>query len=292
MPALQGARTGLRRRATAALDRLPPRPRGLVRRLANRDLLTEASSLAFYGLVSALPIIMLTLAGASAVAGDQAVQRFVQQASASGPDGSSQFLEQLARNGGSFTLATVLFTLWPATAYGGGLRRALAAASGQQEDAPRLRGRLRAVGLVLLLPLLMLAGLPLMLVLTSLSGDGPLATVVGWLIALVAATVVGTAITAGLYRAFSPEDIGWRSTLAGAALTATATGLFSAAFVLYLRVADTEERFGGGTIAIVVMLGLWLFVSNALLLAGYHAGRQLDGDLGDDTAGRTTPDVA
>ncbi|HSK24397.1 MAG TPA: YihY/virulence factor BrkB family protein [Egicoccus sp.] len=283
MSAAQAARTAIHERTTAALDRLPPRPRNLVRRLANRDLMAQASSLAFYGLVSALPLIMLTLAAVSAVAGEQAVQRFVDQASASGPDGSTQFLEQLARSGGSFTLATVVFTLWPATAYGGGLRRALARASGQQEDASGLRGRLRAIGLVLLLPVLMLAGLPMMLVLTGLSGDGAAATVLGWTIALVGATVVGSLITAGLYQAFSPEEIGWRSTGAGALLTATTTALFSAGFVVYLRVADTEERFGGGTIAIVVMLGLWLFVANALLLAGYHAGLELDGDLDGPT---------
>lgn len=244
--------------------------------------MAQASSLAFYGLVSALPLIMLTLAVVSATAGEDTVQRFVQQAAANGPDGSTEFLEQLASNGGSFTLATVAFTLWPATAYGGGLRRALARASGQQEDASGLRGRLRAVALVLLLPAIVLAGLPLMLVLTGLSGDGLAATVLGWFVAFVGATVVATAITAGLYQAFSPEEIGWRSTLAGALLTASTTAVFSAGFVAYLRVADTEERFGGGTIAIVVMLGLWLFVANALLLAGYHAGLELDGDLERD----------
>lgn len=285
MTALQGARTALRERIGAAVDRLPPRLRSLARRLVNRDLMAQASSLAFYGLVSALPLIMLTLAAVSAIAGDDAVQQFVQQASASGPDGSSAFLGQLARNGGSFTLATVVFTLWPATAYGGGLRRALARASGQDEQGSGLRGRLRAVGLVLLLPILMLAGLPMMFVLTALSGDGAAATALGWVLALAAATLVGTLVTAGLYQAFSPEDIGWRSTLAGAALTSAATSLFSALFVVYLRVADTEERFGGGTIAIVVMLGLWLFVANALLLAGYHAGLELDGELDGDGDG-------
>lgn len=291
MPAQQGTRSAWRRRVDAALDRLPPRLRGLAHRLANRDLLAQASSLAFYGLISALPIIMLTLAAAGAVAGEQAVQRFVEQASASGPDGSSQFLEQLARNGGSFTVATVVFTLWPATAYGGGLRRALTEASGQQEDAPHLQGRIRAIGLVVLLPVLLLGGLPLMLVLTSLSGDGVAATILGWVIALVGAVVLGTAVTAGLYRAFSPEDIGWRSTFAGAALTATTTALFSAAFVLYLRIADTEERFGGGTIAVVVLLGLWLFVANALLLAGYHAGRELGDERPAPPAAGDTPSV-
>jgi membrane protein len=279
--AFEAASSTVRERADAVVERLPRRPRGLVRRLASRDLMAQASSLAFYGLVSALPLIMLTLAAVSAIAGDQAIERFVEQASASGPDGSSQFLEQLAGSGGSFTFATVVFTLWPATAYGGGLRRALVRASDHEEDGSGLRGRLRGVGLVLLLPAMMLAGLPMMFVLTSLSGDGAAATLLGWAIALGGATLIGTALTAGLYQAFSPAAFGWRSTIIGAALTATATTLFSAGFVLYLRVADTEERFGGGTIAIVVMLGLWLFAANAVLVAGYHATLELDGDAPD-----------
>ena len=179
----------------------------------------------------------------------------------------------------------MLFTLWPATAYGGGLRRALTRASDTREAAPGLRGRLRAIGLVLLLPALMLAGLPMMFVLTSLSGDGPAATVLGWVVALGGVALLGTVITAALYRAFSPAEFGWRSTLASAAMTSGATTLFTAGFVLYLRVADTEERFGGGTIAIVVLLGLWLFVANVLLVAGHHAALELDGDLRDAPVG-------
>lgn len=264
-----------RKRAAAAtarlVERLPRRLRSLLQRLANRELMAQASSLAFFGLVSALPLIMLTLALVGAMAGEQTVQRFVEQASSTGPEGSSQFLEQLTRNGGSFTLATVVFTLWPATAYGGGLRRALVRASGQEEAGSGLRGRVRALALILLLPALVLAGLPFVFVLTALSGDGPAATVLAWVLALAGATSLGGIITAMLYHAFAPTDFGWRGTAAGALLTSATTALFSAGFVVYLRVADTEERFGGGTIAIVVLLGVWLFVANALLLAGYQA---------------------
>ncbi|MFA9445737.1 YihY/virulence factor BrkB family protein [Egicoccus sp. AB-alg6-2] len=260
-----------RDRASALRERLPPRARNLLERLLDRDLIAQASSLAFFGLVSALPLLMLTFALVAAVAGEDTLQQFVEQAGSEGPEGSAQFLEQLAGSGGSFTLATVVFTLWPATAYGGGLRRALLRASGDEETAAGMRGRARALGLVLLLPALMLAGLPLVFVLSHLSGDGLLATVLAWILALGGATVLGGAITAVLYQAFAPADLGWRGTAAGALLTSATTAVFSVGFVVYLQVADTEDRFGGGTIAVVVMLGLWLFVANALLLAGYQA---------------------
>ncbi|GGI07193.1 YihY/virulence factor BrkB family protein [Egicoccus halophilus] len=262
------------------LDRLPRRVRNLVQRLADRDLISQASSLAFFGLVSALPLLLLTFAAVEAVAGDEALDTFLDQAAESGPEGSGEFLEQLADNGGSFTIATIVFTLWPATAYGAGLRRALLRASGEDESAPGLRGRLRGLALVLLLPTLMLAGLPLAFVLSTLSGDGTLATLLGWVLALLGATVLGGVVTATVYRTFAPASLGWRGTAGGAVLTAALTALFSVGFVVYLNVADTEERFGGGTIAIVVLLGLWLFVANALLLAGYQGVLALDPEAG------------
>ncbi|MFA9429284.1 YhjD/YihY/BrkB family envelope integrity protein [Egicoccus sp. AB-alg2] len=274
--AWDGARRRVRDLATTTMARLPRRVRDLAVRIADRDLVQQASSLAFFGLVSALPLLLLGLALVEAVAGEQALTTFLEQASSSGPEGSRQFLEQLAEHGGSFTFVTLVLTLWPATAYGAGLRRALLRASGEQETAPGLRGRLRAVGLVLLLPVLLLAGLPLAFVLTGLSGDGVLTTVLGWLLALAAATGLGGVATTALYRAFAPGDLGWRDTLTGALWTAVSTAVFSVAFVIYLNVAETEERFGGGTIALVVLLGVWLFVANMLLLAGYHAVLALD----------------
>ena len=264
------------RAAETGMARLPRRLQRLLPQLRDRDVLASASSLAFYGLVSALPLLLLTVGLATAVAGQDAVIRFVNQAPPSGAQGARQFLDQIARNGSAVTLPTVLFTLWPATAYGGGLRRALLTASGRDESIPRLRGRLRGLGLLLLLPALLLAGVPLAFVLTNLSGDGPLATVLGWLLALAGGTLLGGLVTTALYHAFSPQSLGWRETASGALSAAAATALFSVGFVGYLRVADLEQRFGGGTIGIVVLLGVWLFVANALLLAGYQAVLTLD----------------
>lgn len=83
-----------------------------------------------------------------------------------------------------------------------------------------------------------------------------------------------------LYHAFSPETLGLRESIAGAALTATVTTVFSLGFVIYLELGNTEDRFGGGVIAVVVLLGVWLFVANILLLAGYETVLEL-GDTPD-----------
>jgi uncharacterized BrkB/YihY/UPF0761 family membrane protein len=113
-------------------------------------------------------------------------------------------------------------------------------------------------------------------VLTTLSGDGLVQTVLGWGLALTVAVGVLTVLTALLFKGFSPEELPWKQTFRAALSSAAVTTVFSLAFVTYLGLVDVEERFGGGTTAVVVLLGVWLFVANALLLAGHEAVLELD----------------
>ena len=269
-----------RARLKPALERveaaLPQRVRSLVRRIGNREILLVASSLAFYGVVSALPLLMLSFAAVEAIAGDEALETFAELAADTGPEGTGEFLEPLIAGGGGLTFATVLFTLWPATAYGGGLRRALMRWSSQSDLVPGLRGRIMGLGLVLLLPMLMLAGLPLMFTLSTLAGDGGAGMVLGWLAALVVGALFGTVLSSLLYKAFTPDTLGWKDTASGAVLASSTTAVFSVLFVIYLSIGDTTERFGGGATAVVVLIGLWLFIANILLLAGYQTVMELD----------------
>jgi membrane protein len=271
---------GWRARFRSALEtvegRLPGRSSSIARRIADREILLTASSLAFYGVVSALPLLMLAFAAVEAVAGEEALEAFADRAAESGPEGTGAFLEPLLDSGGSMTLATVVFTLWPATAYGGGLRRAFMKWSSQDEAATGLRGRMIGLGLVLALPAFILAGLPLMFTLSTLAGNGAAGMALGWAIALIAGAVLGTGMTTLLYQAFAPGSLGWRDIAPGAALSAVTTAVFSLLFVVYLSVSDTEERFGGGATAVVVLLGLWLFVANILLLSGYQTVLELE----------------
>lgn len=269
-------------RARAVEQRLPSRVSSLLRRLADRDLVLQGSSMAFYGLVAALPTLMLMFFAVETFGGEGTLEAFAERAAEDGPAGSAEFLEQLVSSGGSLTVTTVLFTLWPATIYGSGLRRALVSTSEQQERLPGVRGRLLGLSTALVLPVLLLAGVPLVFVLSMLAGDGAWATALGWTLAMATAVAVGTGVITVIYRVFSPLTLRWWNALQGAALTATLSTLFSVAFVAYLSIADLEERFGGGEIAIVVLIGLWLFVANVLLLAGYHAVVELEDTDGAD----------
>jgi membrane protein len=254
-----------------------PAPLGrLVDRLRRRELLLEASSLAFYGLVSALPLLVLAFSFVGAVAGEETLQQIAQQAEENGPAGAGRILEQLIDSGDTLSWAALVFTIWPATAYGGGLRRALGRAAEDSGGAPALRGRLTALLMVFALPVLVLGGLPLVALLTSLQDDGLAGTVLGWGLAIVVGGGGLTLLLSLLYRIFTPARIGWGHVLRGAALAAAVTSLFSVAFVAYLRIGDVEDRFGGDTIGLVVMLGVYLFVANALLLGGFEAAAELE----------------
>lgn len=257
----------------SAASRLPPRGERFVGRLADQEVLLAGSSLAFYGLVSVVPLLLMAFAAADTVFGPDALQRL----RASAPsEGLFLFVNQLTRVSASVSLVTVLFSLWPATAYGGGLRRALREMSGEDEELSGLRGRGRGLLMVLALPVVVVGGIPVTYGLTGLTGDGLLATALGWLLALVGGTLVGTAVLAVLYQLFAPTRMEWRPALAGAALAAATTAVLSLVFVVYLRFGSPLDRFGGPAIGMVVLLGVWLFAANVVLLAGYTAGLQLD----------------
>lgn len=280
---LEGTSSQLRERWLAVARRLPPGVRGLAERIAQRELMLEASSLAFYGLVSVLPLLTLAFSVVGAIAGEESLRQFANQAEESGPAGTGQLLQQLLENSDALSWAAIVFTIWPATAYGGGLRRAFERATEGESMAPAVKGRLTAVGMVLVLPVLVLAGLPLVAVLTSLGDEGLAGTILGWGLALVVGAGSLTLVLAALYHAFAPAELGWRHTLRGAAVTAVVTAIFSVGFVAYLRLGNVEDRFGGGTVGLVVMLGVYLFVANVLLLAGFEAAAELeDGGVATD----------
>jgi membrane protein len=270
--------SGLRERWVRVARRLPPGINRIAERIAGRELLLEASSLGFYGLVSALPLLTVTFSIVGAVAGEDSLRQLAQQAEDNGPAGTGEILQGLLENSDGLSWVALVFMIWPATAYGGGLRRALSRAS--DESASALRGRATAIGLVFALPVLLLAGLPLAAILTALGDDGLAGTLLGWGVALVAGVTALTLILWVLYHVFTPDELDWKDTVRGAALTAAVTTVFSIGFVAYLRLGNVEDRFGGATIGLVVMLGVYLFVANALLLAGFEAAAHLDEETG------------
>ena len=259
-------------RVLARVAALLPRPaRPLLERLVERDILLAGSSLAFYGLVSLLPLLLIAFATVDAVAGGETLTRFTRQAVQSGSTAVGSFVGNLTDQSGNLSWVTVLAAVWPATAYGGGLRRALGRTSEDEEAAPGLRGRLIGLGLVFALPVLVLGGIPLTFFLVEVTSAATAGFVLGWGLALVAGVAVGTGVAAAIYRVFAPQEFSVGDTIRTAALVAVVTTIFTLGFVLYLRLGSVEQRFGGATTGAVVLMGVWLFVANVLLLAGHQA---------------------
>ncbi|MDP9295519.1 MAG: YihY/virulence factor BrkB family protein [Actinomycetota bacterium] len=80
----------------------------------------------------------------------------------------------------------------------------------------------------------------------------------------------GAAI-AVIYKIFPPEPLEGRQILRGTAFTAAGVSILSLAFSLYLTFgANFQERYATSGLAGIVLVAVWLFVANTLLLLGYR----------------------
>jgi len=107
---------------------------------------------------------------------------------------------------------------------------------------------------------------------TRVLGDGPVLTVVGFVLAFACGfAVTGAAVTV-LYKVFPHAPPPWRANVRGTFVAATGISLLSVGYVAYLRLGTNfEQRYASDALASVVLLGVWLFLANVALLVGYKA---------------------
>jgi uncharacterized BrkB/YihY/UPF0761 family membrane protein len=157
--------------------------------------------------------------------------------------------------------------VWPATTYGAALARAFTAIAPKAQRRIRgWRGRLLALVLVAVLPMVVFSGLAALYVVPRLLGSGP-----GLTIALgIGALLVLCSLIALVYVLFRLWDTRWDDVLVGAGSATAAVAATTVGYVVYLRFADLTARYGATALATAVLLGLWLLLGNAALLAGYR----------------------
>jgi YihY family inner membrane protein len=256
--------------------RLPGVLRLLIDELEETDVLLYASGLAFYALVSVVPLVIIVMWIVATILGDQRVNRFAQELARVAPPGlgADQTLERVAALGTQIGLPAVLAALWPATAYGAGLSRAFRRLAPDEHariktKAIGLRGRLLAF--LVLLPVFAIGGIVASYLGTQALGDSVAGIVLGPVIALVAGFLVAAVTIALLFRIFPPEPLEGRQILRGTVFTAAGVSILSLGFALYLKFgADFQERYASSGIAGIVLLAVWLFGTDALLLLGYR----------------------
>lgn len=271
-------RAAVEQRVGALIDRARRSTPELVERvvegLRGKDMLLISSGLAFYALVSVAPFAVLLLWLASLAVGDDQVRQVAQQLAGHAPPklGIDKAFQRIADLGTGVGWKAVLALAWPATAYGSGLVRVLDRMSDEGgRDLKSLRGRGMTLGLVAMVPGLVLCGLVLSYVVSGMVGDRGLARVAGWGLTLVVGFAVTAAVAAFIYRVFPTRALAWRGILTGASSAAAAVSVTTLGFVIYLEgVADFEQRYVTSGLAAVVLLALWLFVANAVLLVGYQ----------------------
>ncbi|MCG8922996.1 YhjD/YihY/BrkB family envelope integrity protein [Lentzea sp. CC55] len=243
--------------------------------LRGRDLLLWAAGLTFFSALGLVPLLLLALRGVALLFGQDLV---VDGARALGgalpeahdPTGALVGLAEAATTAPWPLLAASLF---PASLYGEGLRRALVQAAG--EHVTKWTGW---AGRIAFLPVLLLAPLLVALPLAFASVVGPLYEAGGW------STVLGVVLsfhldmvpicaTVALVFAFvGPVALPVRTVLAaGVGLGAVLTG-FLHGFAVFLAIpVDWAIPYGGLAVpGGVAALGLWLFLLHGLLVFGYR----------------------
>ncbi|HUG88816.1 MAG TPA: YihY/virulence factor BrkB family protein [Actinomycetota bacterium] len=254
-------------------ERLPKPVGSFIGRLRGEDVMMPASGLAFYALVSFAPLLIVSVWVVGLLAGESRVQQLSQQVREAAPPGMGlgSLVRQVAQEGISLGVGAVAAALWPATAYGSALARGFERLDGGSRDELRgLRGR--GLAILVILPMFVLGILGAAFFGTTLLKDGITASILGPVLGLVfgfAAAFVGSAV---IYWIFPLHRLPWGRLARAAVLAATLIAVLSVLFVLYLNVgADFKDSYASSTIAGMVLLGVWLFLSNAVLLA-VHAG--------------------
>ncbi|MFN8040170.1 MAG: YihY/virulence factor BrkB family protein [Acidimicrobiales bacterium] len=267
--------------------------RRVQRELRDDDVSLTAAGVAFYALLSLVPAMVAAVSVYGLVASPEDVSRQVGELSSTMPDAARQVVtDQLtqvtstSRAGLSFGLiGGVALALWSASAAMTALMRALSRVFDEHEDRGlvKLRGQavlLTAIGIVFAVVVIgLLAAVP---ALTSRAGWDALGTVLDvarWPLLF----VVLVLSLAALYR-YAPDRqhqrwgwATWGSTV-GAVVWLAASALFS----LY------ASRFGSydktyGSLAGVVVLMLWLYLSAFCVLLGAEVDAELEHQTARDT---------
>lgn len=240
------------------------------------DVFLYSAALAFYGLISVAPLVVVALWLTALVVGAGEVHRVADHLARLSPPalGVDGALQHAANLGTSLGLVAVVAALWPATAYGAALVRVLDRIGGDR-DATGLRGRSAALFLVGLVPVLVLGSLVAGYVGAATLGDSPGEVVAGLVFGFVLSFAATVAAVAVIYKVFPRTPPPWQQTLRGALVAASSIAILSVGYVAYLRLgANFERRYASDALTSVVLLGLWLYAANIALLVGYRTGRR------------------
>lgn len=245
--------------------------------LARRDLLLIAGGLTFYATLAGVPVALVVVRAAAAVAGQDQVLRLGNDLAGAVPSqlGAPALILELVDRGVGLSGWPFVVALFPASLYGEGLRRALVELTGASDRFTGWRGRLQLLPLLAVAPALLLVMLSVTPRLNRLFGQGGWAIWLGVVIAFSVDWLVTTVPIVWVFRVVSPDPPTWTAALVGGTLTASFVAGFLQGFVLFLSLPlDLGAPFAGLTgVGALCALELWAWLLHLVVLCGYVVTR-------------------
>jgi membrane protein len=251
------------------------------RRLQGRDLALIAAGLTFYAGIAVVPLLVLAFALTARLTSPATVHQLGERLGELLPArlGAPHAVARLVDAGTGLSWQGLLLALLPMSLYGEGLRRALLRFGQRQETLTSWRGRLLALPVLLVTPLLLYPLLRAAEVMADLAARGGAGATVGRI--AIGFYSVLAALTVPLiwgFRVVAGVPLRWPALVGGALFTAACLSGFLQGFVLFLDLPlRLGAPFGGLTVVGgVVAIGFWLFLLHLVLLVCWLLTQALD----------------
>ncbi|SDF08538.1 Virulence factor BrkB [Blastococcus aurantiacus] len=259
----------IRDRMHRGYGRVPEPARRLLDWVRSPEFVTTSSSLAFYAMISLPPMVLLGFWIAGLFVDAASLQDLGVQVTSRAPDQLpiADVLRELIDVAAQTGPLAAVAAIWPATTYGAALARAFSDIAPAADRRIRgWKGRLLALVIIAALPFAIFSGLATLYLVPRLLGAG------GWLQATLGVGAVGLLglLIALVYGLFELRETRWHDIAVGAATAVGLITVVTAGYLVYLEVADFSRRYGPTALATAVLLGLWLLLANASVLAGYR----------------------
>lgn len=272
---------------TAALD--------VANTVRGRDLALAAGGMTFYAGIAVVPWLLLAVGGAALLSSPAlAAERLADlRALVPAAMGAPPVWDALVAAGLALGPWGALVTLFPASFYGEGLRRACLRLDPRPDRFTGWRARLALLPLAAAVPFLALGVLAAAPLLADLARTGGVAATLGQVVVAFHVSWVAVGVVLSwAFGAVAPGRPRPVALLLGAFGTSAVVCGFLQGFLLFLALPiDLGVPFGGlAVVGGVVAVGLWLFVLHLLLLVGWVATTVLDRGLRERRARREQPD--
>ena len=251
------------------------------RAVQRRDASVSAGVLTYFAGIAVVPWLLLACWSATFVLpASEAEERLLSLGALVPPDmGARGPYAALVEAGVGLGLLGAVVTLFPATFYGEGIRRACLSLVPESDRLTGWRARASMLPLLVVLPfvsyVVAMASGPLV----DLAAQDGLWPHLGRIV--LAFTITWLALTVPLtwiFRHVAPGLVCWRSAALGALGTASFLAGFLQGFLLFLSIpVDLGVPFGGlDVVGGVVAVGFWLFLLHLVVLLGWVVTSKAD----------------